>query len=59
MRHLFDKAGTGKSSWLQSGVGGLNEYHGNGPGRQVLTNGTVLPDEDIITHSSSTNAIKF
>jgi hypothetical protein len=36
-------------------VGFETIYNGIDPGRPVLMNGSVVPDEDIITHPSSSN----
>jgi hypothetical protein len=53
------KSGTGRNSCIQNGKGGLNEFNRNVPGTPVPTDRTVVPDADIGTHPSSTNAIQI
>ena len=51
------KAGTGWNTRVRTGVGGLNEYHGNAVPVETTATTTVLPD-DISIRPSSTDATR-
>jgi hypothetical protein len=53
------KAGTGRNRYRRHGIGGLNSYHGNGQGGQVLTDGILVPDGEIVTPPLSTEDIQI
>jgi hypothetical protein len=54
------KAGTGRNTRVRSGNGGISKHYLNGPGHQPVPPDSIpVPDEDIGTHPSSTDAIQI